>query len=73
MVKNITSTAKNIKPVALQPNTLCRNEMVYLFMRMGLETAPLMLGFILGPLLEEYFRSAFMISQGDFSFFYTAL
>jgi len=43
--------------------------MGYLFMRMGLEAAPLMLGFILGPMLEEYFRRALMISRGDFSSF----
>jgi hypothetical protein len=36
---------------------------------MGLEAAPLMLGFILGPMLEEYFRRALMISRGDFSSF----
>ena len=41
----------------------------YLFMRMGLEAAPLMLGFILGPMLEEYFRRALMISRGDFTSF----
>jgi TctA family transporter len=43
--------------------------MGYLFMRMGLEAAPLMLGFILGPMLEEYFRRALTISRGDFSAF----
>ena len=43
--------------------------MGYLFMRMGLEAAPLMLGFILGPMLEEYFRRALMISRGDFNSF----
>ena len=43
--------------------------MGYVFMRMGLEAAPLMLGFILGPMLEEYFRRALMISRGDFSSF----
>ena len=43
----------------------------YLFMRIGLEAAPLMLGFILGPMLEEYFRRALMISRGDFTAFLT--
>jgi TctA family transporter len=41
----------------------------YTFMRIGLEAAPLMLGFILGPMLEEYFRRAMLISRGDFSSF----
>ncbi|NEX62198.1 tripartite tricarboxylate transporter permease [Noviherbaspirillum galbum] len=36
----------------------------YLFMRMGLEAAPLMLGFILGPMLEEYFRRQMLLSRG---------
>jgi len=43
----------------------------YTFMRIGLEAAPLMLGFILGPMLEEYFRRAMLISRGDFSSFLT--
>ena len=41
----------------------------YMFMRMGMEAAPLMLGFILGPMLEEYFRRAMLISRGDFTSF----
>jgi putative tricarboxylic transport membrane protein len=43
----------------------------YMFMRLGMEAAPLMLGFILGPMLEEYFRRALLISRGDFSAFVT--
>jgi TctA family transporter len=43
----------------------------YMFMRLGMEAAPLMLGFILGPMLEEYFRRALLISRGDFSMFVT--
>lgn len=43
----------------------------YLFMRLGMEAAPLMLGFILGPMLEEYFRRALLLSRGDFSAFLT--
>ena len=43
--------------------------MGYLFMRMGLDAAPLMLGFILGPMLEEYFRRQLLISRGDFTSF----
>jgi TctA family transporter len=43
----------------------------YLFMRLGMEAAPLMLGFILGPMLEEYFRRALLISRGEFSAFVT--
>jgi len=41
----------------------------YMFMRLGMEAAPLMLGFILGPMLEEYFRRALLISRGDFGAF----
>jgi TctA family transporter len=40
--------------------------MGYLFMRLGLEAAPLMLGFILGPMLEENFRRALLLSRGEF-------
>lgn len=31
--------------------------------------APLLLGFVLGPLMEEYLRRGLTISQGDFSYF----
>jgi putative tricarboxylic transport membrane protein len=41
----------------------------YLFMRLDLDAAPLMLGFILGPMLEENFRRAMLISGGHFSVF----
>jgi putative tricarboxylic transport membrane protein len=43
----------------------------YMFLRLGLEAAPLMLGFILGPMLEENFRRAMLISRGSFSIFVT--
>ena len=43
----------------------------YLFMRLDLDAAPLMLGFILGPMLEENFRRALLISRGQFSTFVT--
>jgi len=43
----------------------------YLFMRLKLDPAPLMLGFILGPMLEENFRRAMLLSRGNFSAFIT--
>ena len=43
----------------------------YLFLRLDLEAAPLLLGFILGPMLEEYFRRQMLISRGDFTSFLT--
>lgn len=41
----------------------------YLLMRLGLEPAPLLLGFVLGPLLEEQFRRALLLSRGDATVF----
>ena len=41
----------------------------YLFLRLGMEAAPLMLGFILGPMLEENFRRAMLLSRGEFGVF----
>lgn len=41
-----------------------------LFWRMRAEAAPLLLGFILGPLMEEHFRRALLLSNGDLSIFY---
>ncbi len=43
----------------------------YAFLRLGLEAAPLILGFILGPMLEENFRRALLLSRGSFSAFVT--
>ncbi|HSC65569.1 MAG TPA: tripartite tricarboxylate transporter permease [Caldimonas sp.] len=42
----------------------------YMFLRLDLDAAPLMLGFILGPMLEENFRRALLISRGSFSAFF---
>jgi putative tricarboxylic transport membrane protein len=37
----------------------------YVLVKLGCEPAPLLLGFVLGPLLERYLRRALTISQGD--------
>ncbi len=41
----------------------------YLFLKFGCEPAPLLLGFVLGPLLEEQLRRAMLISRGDWTVF----
>jgi len=43
----------------------------YMFMRLELDAAPLMLGFILGPMLEENFRRSLLLSRGSFTMFFT--
>jgi TctA family transporter len=43
----------------------------YVFIKLGCEPAPLLLGFILGPMMEEYLRRALLISRGDWSVFVT--
>jgi putative tricarboxylic transport membrane protein len=43
----------------------------YSFLRLDLEAAPLLLGFILGPMLEENFRRALLLSRGSFTTFVT--
>ncbi|MDO9438830.1 tripartite tricarboxylate transporter permease [Hydrogenophaga sp.] len=43
----------------------------YIFIKLGCEPAPLLLGFILGPMMEEYLRRALLISRGDWSVFVT--
>ncbi|GHC78779.1 tripartite tricarboxylate transporter permease [Limoniibacter endophyticus] len=37
----------------------------YVLIRFGCEPAPMLLGFVLGPLLEEHLRRAMIISRGD--------
>jgi putative tricarboxylic transport membrane protein len=37
----------------------------YVFVKLGCEPAPMLLAFILGPLMEEYLRRAMLISRGN--------
>jgi TctA family transporter len=37
----------------------------YAFIRLGCEPAPLLLGYLLGPLMEVYMRRAMLLSRGD--------
>jgi putative tricarboxylic transport membrane protein len=39
----------------------------YSFIKLGCEPAPLLLGFILGPMMEEHLRRALLLSRGDWS------
>ena len=43
----------------------------FVFMKLGCEAAPLLLGFVLGPMMEENLRRALLLSRGDFSVFVT--
>jgi TctA family transporter len=43
----------------------------YLFFKLGCEAPPLLLGFILGPMMEENFRRALLLARGDFTTFLT--
>ena len=44
----------------------------YLFYKLGCEPAPLVLGFILGPMMEENLRRALLLSRGDPTVFLTS-
>jgi putative tricarboxylic transport membrane protein len=39
----------------------------YVFRKLDCEPPPLMLGLVLGPLLEENFRRAMQLAEGDWS------
>jgi len=43
----------------------------YFFYKLGCEPAPLLLGFILGPMMEENLRRALLIYRGDWTAFLT--
>ena len=62
------STNNNIEDIY---TTVVFGILGYTFLKLGLEAAPLMLGFILGPMLEENFRCEMTITRGDFSPFWT--
>ena len=42
-----------------------------LFYKLGCEPAPLLLGFVLGPMMEENLRRALLLSRGDPTVFFT--
>ncbi|MDR2451590.1 MAG: tripartite tricarboxylate transporter permease [Candidatus Accumulibacter sp.] len=44
----------------------------YVFHKLSCEPAPLLLGFILGPMMEENLRRALLLSRGDWSVFITS-
>ncbi|MEK7875164.1 MAG: tripartite tricarboxylate transporter permease [Pseudomonadota bacterium] len=43
----------------------------YILVKLECEPAPLILGYVLGPLMEEYLRRALLISRGDPTVFFT--
>jgi putative tricarboxylic transport membrane protein len=43
----------------------------YAFIKLEMEPAPLLLGFILGPMMEENLRRALLLSEGNWSIFVT--
>ena len=43
----------------------------YLFRKLDVQPAPLLLGFVLGPMMEEHFRRALLLSEGQYSAFVT--
>lgn len=44
----------------------------YIFYQLRCEPAPLILGFVLGPMMEENLRRAMLLSRGDVSVFFTS-
>ena len=51
--------------------TLVFGMLGYAFAKMHCEPAPLLLGFVLGPMMEENLRRALLLSRGDWSVFVT--
>jgi len=43
----------------------------YTFLKLECEPAPLLLGFVLGPMMEENLRRALLLSRGDPTVFFT--
>ncbi len=43
----------------------------YVLVKLEFEPAPLLLGYVLGPLMEEYLRRAMLLSRGDATVFFT--
>jgi putative tricarboxylic transport membrane protein len=43
----------------------------YGFIKLEMEPAPLLLGFVLGPMMEENLRRALLLSRGEATVFFT--
>jgi len=43
----------------------------YVFAKLDCEPAPMLLGFLLGPMMEEYLRRALLLARGDATSFLT--
>lgn len=43
----------------------------FIMRKLDFSAAPLLLGFVLGPMMEEQFRRAMLLSRGDFATFFT--
>ena len=46
--------------------------MGYLLLRVRIPVTPVVLGLVLGPTLESQYRTAFIMSEGHYSIFYTS-
>lgn len=44
----------------------------YVFRCFGFSPAPLLIGFVLGPMIEQYLRRALMISNGDYAYLFSS-
>jgi len=43
----------------------------FVWIRLGCSPAPMLLGFVLGPMMEEHLRRAMLMSKGNPSVFFT--
>ena len=62
----VYSTSNDLFPVA---ETLAIGLAGYILLLLGFHPAPVLLGFVLGPRLEENFRVAMLMSSGDLTVF----
>src|SRR5690606_7826900 len=44
----------------------------YVLRKLGFQLAPLVVGLVLGPLIEKHFREGLLMSVGDISVFYSS-
>lgn len=49
---------------------ICMGALGYLMLRLSIPAAPFLIGFILGPLLEDSFRQSLRLSEGSYGIFF---
>ena len=70
-VLRASASIRSTTPASTCRRRRCSARSALLFVKLECEPAPLLLGFVLGPMMEENLRRAMLLSRGDPTVFFT--